>query len=260
MIEVLRTGAAVATPLGLLGLVAALGYYFYSRHLRHEEKRLESLPREERARLTDGRLTRYGVDASRLTRDDKHRLILDEMDKRYRFARLCTVVFSAVFVVCFGIASAAYLYATRAKDQNARDLEELKKRVETLTAEGAIVKARLNELTKHNPTQALQDPQLVSGLRVVVSDDEVQRILLDPSSSDRDRVDALILSTIKSVDAEVNYYTERLRAIPQSPEFDVEAMKLKRAIDKRTQTFELLRQIIDRYNATAKGIIDSIGR
>ncbi|CAN0599418.1 unnamed protein product [Laminaria digitata] len=37
-------------------------------------------------------------------------------------------------------------------------------------------------------------------------------------------------------------------------------MKLKRMIDKRGQMFDMLRQIIDKYNETAKGIIQSIGR
>jgi len=37
-------------------------------------------------------------------------------------------------------------------------------------------------------------------------------------------------------------------------------MKLKRMIDKRGQMFDQLRAIIDKYNQTAKGIIDSIGR
>jgi hypothetical protein len=46
----------------------------------------------------------------------------------------------------------------------------------------------------------------------------------------------------------------------QSPSIDVETMKLKRMIDKRSQMFDMLRQIIDKYNQTAKGIIDSIGR
>ncbi|MCK6548288.1 hypothetical protein L6R52_20745 [Myxococcota bacterium] len=45
-----------------------------------------------------------------------------------------------------------------------------------------------------------------------------------------------------------------------SPSIDVETMKLKRMIDKRSQMFDMLRQIIDKYNQTAKGIIDSIGR
>jgi hypothetical protein len=45
-----------------------------------------------------------------------------------------------------------------------------------------------------------------------------------------------------------------------SPSIDVETMKLKRMIDKRSQMFDMLRQIIDKYNETAKGIIQSIGR
>ena len=59
---------------------------------------------------------------------------------------------------------------------------------------------------------------------------------------------------------------ERVSAI--IPEFgtngkdaiDVETMKMKRLIDKRGQMFDMLRQIIDKYNQTAKGIIESIGR
>ena len=45
-----------------------------------------------------------------------------------------------------------------------------------------------------------------------------------------------------------------------SPSIDVETMKLKRMIDKRSQMFDMLRQIIDKYNETAKGVIQSIGR
>ena len=41
---------------------------------------------------------------------------------------------------------------------------------------------------------------------------------------------------------------------------DVEAMKLKRLTDKQSQMFDMLRQLVDQYNQTAKGIIDSLGR
>jgi hypothetical protein len=44
------------------------------------------------------------------------------------------------------------------------------------------------------------------------------------------------------------------------PSIDVETMKLKRMIDKRSQMFDILRSIIDKYNETAKNIITSIGR
>jgi hypothetical protein len=33
MVDVLRIGSTITTPLGLLGLIAALGYYFYSKAL-----------------------------------------------------------------------------------------------------------------------------------------------------------------------------------------------------------------------------------
>ena len=69
--DVLRLGVAVATPLSLLGLIAALSYYFYSRHLKSEEKKLEALPLEQRARLADQRLSRYGIDGANLTRDER---------------------------------------------------------------------------------------------------------------------------------------------------------------------------------------------
>lgn len=107
MADVLRIAATIATPVSLLGLLAALGYYAYSRRLKHEEKKLEALPAEERAQVVDQRLSRYGIDGANLTRDDKARLILDEMEKRYKFARLCTILFAVVFVACFALASVA---------------------------------------------------------------------------------------------------------------------------------------------------------
>ena len=45
-----------------------------------------------------------------------------------------------------------------------------------------------------------------------------------------------------------------------SPSIDVETMKLSRMVEKRGQMFDTLRQIIDRYNQTAKSMIESIGR
>jgi hypothetical protein len=45
-----------------------------------------------------------------------------------------------------------------------------------------------------------------------------------------------------------------------SPSIDVETQKLQRMIEKRSQMFDMLRQIIDKYNSTAKGMIQSLGR
>jgi hypothetical protein len=117
MLDVLRIGAAVGTPLSLLGLIAALCYYLYSRHLKHLEQQLQALPADERARIVDAKLTRYKIDGSKLTRNDKNRLILDEMDKRYRLARLCASLLSIVFTTCFAVAAGAYVYVGRTKLQ-----------------------------------------------------------------------------------------------------------------------------------------------
>lgn len=50
------------------------------------------------------------------------------------------------------------------------------------------------------------------------------------------------------------------RSMSEGPSVDIETLKLKRLVDKRSQIYDSLQQIIDKYNQTAKGIIDSIGR
>jgi hypothetical protein len=110
MIEVLKIGAAIATPLGFLGFVAALVYYIRARQLKHKESLVEQLSQEDRAHFLDESLTRYNIDASNATREEKFQLIRDEMDKRYRLAILYTVVSAIVFIVCFALA--VYTFAS----------------------------------------------------------------------------------------------------------------------------------------------------
>lgn len=108
MLEILKIGAAVATPLGFLGFVAALVYFVRARQLKHKEVALDKLSPEERAQFLDENLSRYRIDAANATRQEKHQLIKDEMEKRYRLAVLYTLVSAFVFVVCFGLAVYAY--------------------------------------------------------------------------------------------------------------------------------------------------------
>lgn len=110
MAEVLRSVASVGTPLALLGLVAAFAYYAYSRRLKYEEKRLELLPADERAKRTDEYLTRYRIDGGNLRIDDKVALIREEMEKRHRRSLGYAIISAVVAVVCFGIAAAAYAF------------------------------------------------------------------------------------------------------------------------------------------------------
>ncbi len=121
---------------------------------------------------------------------------------------------------------------------------------------------------------------------------ETASLLADPSLTVEDKVTLLIMLIMKKMDKDIERQAQYINSIQQqqssrepgggagqagfnaggpfggvqgeqggnSPSIDVETMKLKRLIDKRSQMFDMLRQIIDKYNQTAKGIIDSIGR
>jgi hypothetical protein len=120
---------------------------------------------------------------------------------------------------------------------------------------------------------------------------ETASVLADPSLTVEDKVTLMIMLIMKKMDKDIENQAQYLNSIQQqqgartntagkgkgngmgmnagpfgepggnsSPSIDVETMKLKRMIDKRSQMFDMLRQIIDKYNETAKGIIQSIGR
>jgi hypothetical protein len=115
--------------------------------------------------------------------------------------------------------------------------------------------------------------------------DEVSAVLNDPSLTVEDKVTLMIMLIMKKMDKDIERQANYINSLQQqqnggqggfpganggggaggggegsSPSIDVETMKLKRMIDKRSQMFDMLRQIIDKYNQTAKGIIDSMGR
>jgi hypothetical protein len=98
-------------------------------------------------------------------------------------------------------------------------------------------------------------------------DNEVEDVLGDPSLTIEDQVALVIMLIMKQMDREIQHQTRHISDLQKAQgkngkdtSIDVETMKLKRTIDKRGQMFDMLRQIIDRYNQTAKAIIDTIGR
>jgi hypothetical protein len=105
----------------------------------------------------------------------------------------------------------------------------------------------------------------------------------DPSLTVEDKVTLLLMQIMKKLDKEIEQQANNLQNLQaqgggqggaggaqgmggmggqggQTPSIDVESMKLKRLIDKRNQMFDTLRQIVDKYNQTAKGIIDTVSR
>jgi hypothetical protein len=111
--------------------------------------------------------------------------------------------------------------------------------------------------------------------------DEITNVLNDPTLTVEDKVTLMIMLIMKKMDKDIEKQAQEINKLQQqqskggsgagapggangplggAPSIDVETMKLKRLIDKRSQMFDMLRQIIDKYNQTAKGIIDSMGR
>jgi hypothetical protein len=87
-----------------------------------------------------------------------------------------------------------------------------------------------------------------------------------------DKITLMIMRIMNKMDRQIEQQANYINQLQQqqtanggqpvqgAPSIDVETMKLKRLVDKRSQMFDMLRQIIDKYNQTAKGIIDSIAR
>src|SRR5262245_42357033 len=108
MNEVLRIVASVGTPIAMLAVVITVGYYAYCHWLRSDVKKLELLPQDQRAKAVDKRLTRYGIDGHNLTREQKERLIREEMQKRHGLAVIALVIAAVLFAASFGAAVWAY--------------------------------------------------------------------------------------------------------------------------------------------------------
>ena len=109
---------------------------------------------------------------------------------------------------------------------------------------------------------------------------DVSAVLNDSSLTVEDKVTLMLMLIMKKMDKDIEKQAEYVNKLQQqqnkkggkgggkgkgggggsSPSIDVETMKLKRMIDKRSQMFDMLRQIIDKYNETAKNIIQSMGR
>jgi hypothetical protein len=108
MFRILDIAAHVGTPLALLGLIAALVFYAYSRRLKQRVKSLELLQPADRATAVAEGLARYNIPTEKLSGPAAERLLREEMDKRYQLSRFYAAVFAVAFVVCFVAAAVAY--------------------------------------------------------------------------------------------------------------------------------------------------------
>lgn len=100
--------------------------------------------------------------------------------------------------------------------------------------------------------------------------DEATALLNDPSLTIEDKVTLLIMLIMKKMDEDIEKQANYVNSLQTQQgdrggkegqtSVDVESQKMARLVTKRGQMFDTLRQIIDRYNETAKGVIQSMGR
>ena len=99
--------------------------------------------------------------------------------------------------------------------------------------------------------------------------DETTEMLNDPSLTVEDKVTLLIMMIMKKMDKEIEEQANYVNSLQNKQgnksgggdtSIDVESQKMARLVTKRGQMFDLLRQIIDKYNETAKGVIQAMGR
>lgn len=92
---------------------------------------------------------------------------------------------------------------------------------------------------------------------------ELDTLLADPSLVVEDKVTLSIQLIMRALDDQIERQMRLVNSVRQhwhlAKSIDDETKKLKRLIDKRSQMFNMLRLIIDKYNQTAADIIDSIG-
>ena len=157
-------------------------------------------------------------------------------------------------------------------DELIKRLDEMRATLQSMEAQSATIKLEydtlktsLSRLRREEREQLIANLQ--SELRTPLIDSyqsQIDEIMKDPLLSGEEksaRMLGILTSSLAEFDGAIDRQAQLVREGPSSSvSIDVETMKLKRLIDKRSQAFDMLRQIIDRYNQTAKGIIDTIGR
>lgn len=188
--------------------------------------------------------------------------------RRYLFLAGGVALVIAVAAVALGV---QHLLGG-ADDTDPQDVAALQQRLEAMEAQAKRLESQLLVLSgsdRRGSLVPLVREELATGAAGETFTPrfraEVDEILNDRALGDdakADRLTPAITGEFRDFDAQIERQAQLVNSLQESgsPEVDVETLKLKRMIDRRSQMFGMLRQIIDRYNQTAKGIIDSIGR
>ena len=133
-------------------------------------------------------------------------------------------------LVAVGVAlvALAIIFLPRPRDSNADEVQELRKEVEALKTQSATLAAQLNELKGRPLTPELRDTLVALNKRVDSPDEDVEKILADPTLTAEQKVDRMIISIQQSMDRQVAEQVEQINAlqVQGTASVDVETMKL----------------------------------
>jgi len=137
------------------------------------------------------------------------------------------------------------------QSQNERILE-LERELKVQKAQLDDIKIRFESANLNSANSRTVERMQELQRQLPSTDPEIEMILSDPTLG------------LKKLDDDIADQSRRVQVLANArsddASIDGETMKLKRLIDKRSQRFDILRQIIDKYNETARGIIDSMHR
>lgn len=259
----------VATsPLALVAYVAVVGAWVYVAVARHRLTRvagvLKDLPAGQRKDVLIREYAtapRAGLSADQWITSRRHMLF---------FLGFLAAVICATLVVVVALTLSAErrnapatdsAEMARLVDEQNRRIAELEARLDRAEAAAGDIRVQLDAPASEPIAGDLVADLAAINDRYDPPDPKIAATLADPLLSDADKVTRASLLLMRRVDDEIRQQAAMVDSLGTgSPDIDVETMKLKRLIDHRSQMFDVLRLVVDRYNENAKAIIDSIGR
>jgi hypothetical protein len=272
--------AVAASPYAFAAYIAVVAAWVYTSAARHRLKKmaemLATLPPEERTRVLLKEYStapRSGLSADQWIASRRHLLFF----LGFLAAIVCATI---VVIVALARTPAPGKPSEQSADANAvigvlaaqsQRILELEHRVQAAEAQAAELKATLAEIERAKATPGVIELVREMGREYLTGGErrKLDTLLADARVGEADKA-ALGLGIIMNrIDADIEDQSKRLDALRDlyrsgsardAPSIEVETMKLKRLIDKRAQTFDLMRQILDKYDRSAKKAIESTNR
>lgn len=249
-----------SSPYAFAAYIAVVAAWVYTTVARYRLGKiadlLKALPPQHRAQVIEkeySTLPSSGLSAEQWIKSRRHVLL---------FVAFLSLLLCLTIIVIIALSQSTKLGSEHERGTNESNaviglVQSQNERILELERELKVQKAQLDDFkinfasanlnaANSSAVERMQELQR----QLPSTDPQIRMILSDPTDA------------LKKLDNDIADQSWRVQVLAnaRSAEADAETMKLKRLIDKRSQMFGILRQIIDKYNESAGGIIQSIGR